>query len=78
LKQTKKNGKNIEIFPFYMNFGEFRKHTPYTHLYLAKPHGYWTEASGVYMPTPNFNPTWTPEVLPKSWTAKRKSALLLW
>ena len=32
-----------------MNFEEFRKLTPHTHLLLVKPHGYWAEASGVYM-----------------------------
>ena len=43
-----------------MNFGEFRKHTQHTHLYLVKPHGCWAEASGVYMPTPHFNHTFNP------------------
>ena len=32
-----------------MNFEEFRKLTPHTHLLLVKPHGCWAEASGVYM-----------------------------
>jgi len=48
-----------------MYLGEFCKYTPLTHLHLAKPHGCWAEASGVYMLTPNFNPTSTLKCTPK-------------
>ena len=78
LKQTKQNGKNIEIFPFYMNFGEFRKDTPHTHLHLAKPHGCWAEASGVCMSTSHLDLTSTLEVYPKSWTQIKMSSRPTW
>ena len=59
-----------------MYLGEFCKHTPHTHLHLAKPHGCWAEVSGVYMLTPNFNPTSTLEVHPKSWTQRKEKCHL--
>ena len=40
-----------------LNFGEFCKITPHTHLLLAKAHEYWDEASGVESAIPHLYPT---------------------